>query len=713
MQRKLFKTLLLFSIVSLYLLISTKQIFALNVGEWIETSPLPYPIASHVSFLSSGKIYIVAGATSVVTSNIAYSEISPDGSLSTWSNNATYFPGPLYWHTVARKNNIIYVLGGAIYSPYQPQNAVRFTDVSSGQITSWATTAPLSVALQLGGSVVSGDYIYYAGGFNNNVNDIRNKVYYSHINPDGSVDSWNETTALPTPLTGFGMFESGDKIIIIGGRTAGGPQDKVLEADILSDGNLGDWVENITARLPTPMERAGITKVENSIFSVIGSRVFYSQIQSKGSLGAWSESSKSFPQNWSSGSLTATDTHLYFTGGHDGVNYFSNVYYAPIENEEEILDVPDIKQFTEPWGSQIYDFANMWFPSNPTITRWGCALTSAVMVLNYHGDSTDPSDLNNWLDSNNGYTRNGAVIWPAVSRYSKLSQESPTLEFSYLPFSIELAKSELNNKRPPILKLLNNTYGGNHFLVAKGYNSNIYVNDSANSTNDTLSEANSYWGDTVKLGKFTPSNSDLSYLILFINEDYEIKVSSDSGEIIGEQYNFKDGPMLDPNNPNTDSDFEVLNSFYFPKPSKGIYTVEISGPTGNYQLDAQLYDSEGDVKVTTFESNLSDTESDSFLINFEKQSSEESSMSDVTLASLLEDIDQAYRDRKIKKRVVYKTLRSLVYVAEKFHNRDRNYLSKLFLKLAERRIERFTPKFIEQDTGNYLIYKITLLMEEG
>ena len=88
------------------------------------------------------------------------------------------------------------------------------------------------------------------------------------------------------------------------------------------------------------------------------------------------------------------------------------------------LNVPPLKQISDPWQNQVYDSANLWSPLNPTINRWGCALTSAAMVFQYHGltklpDNTtlDPGTVNAWLKTQlDGYVGNGYVNWLALSR---------------------------------------------------------------------------------------------------------------------------------------------------------------------------------------------------------------------------------------------------------------------------------------------------------
>ena len=54
-----------------------------------------------------------------------------------------------------------------------------------------------------------------------------------------------------------------------------------------------------------------------------------------------------------------------------------------------------------------------------TIAGKGCSITSAAMVLNYHGIPADPSTLNTWLKENKGYDAAGDLFWSAVERYAR------------------------------------------------------------------------------------------------------------------------------------------------------------------------------------------------------------------------------------------------------------------------------------------------------
>ncbi len=104
---------------------------------------------------------------------------------------------------------------------------------------------------------------------------------------------------------------------------------------------------------------------------------------------------------------------------------------------------PTFKQDQAEWAAETYDHASVW-STQPTLQRWGCAVTAAAMLLRFHGFEwlgerlLDPSSLNAWLQTqSDGYVGDGLLNWLAISRLSReLAQASaaslPSLEFSYV-----------------------------------------------------------------------------------------------------------------------------------------------------------------------------------------------------------------------------------------------------------------------------------------
>lgn len=253
------------------------------------------------------------------------------------------------------------------------------------------------------------------------------------------------------------------------------------------------------------------------------------------------------------------------------------------------LNVPDIKQFALPWKNDIYDRANLW-STNPTIERWGCALTSATMILNYHGHLIDPKVLNNWLKSQiDGYLSNGLVNWLAITRFTRLhdTPASPALEFLRKEPTNDNLTGELENERPTILK------EPGHFIVGKSQTADSFgINDPAYTDRPTLA---SYENAFTGLYTFTPSHTDLSYLLLTVEPQFNLKVFDINGnEITGNT--FIEEPLED----DVDGGAEtgLLKIFEFPKPPAGNYKIEVSGQTGNYHLDTYVYNQDGEVAAS-------------------------------------------------------------------------------------------------------------------
>lgn len=269
-----------------------------------------------------------------------------------------------------------------------------------------------------------------------------------------------------------------------------------------------------------------------------------------------------------------------------------------------VLSVPSLKQYSVPWKNKIYAH------TKNTIHELGCALTSATMILQYHGHIVLPDALNNWLkNQNDGYIRNGLINWLAVSRYTKIhdSTNSPTLEYKRLKPTNDNLDNELNNNRPAILK------ENGHFVVATGKTNETYlINDPGYSNRNTLEP---YGNTYLAINSYTPTHSDLSYMMFVVDSDINVEILDSSGSAIPVQ-SYIDEPiknLLKPNAKNGESVKTVL----FEKPINGKYTLKVSGAKGNYQLDSYLYDTNGKLTKNKFEGSIKGNDIDTFNISFE------------------------------------------------------------------------------------------------
>ncbi len=713
---KLFSLVVAISALINFFLLTNRTYAADPTSTWSNTNSLPYTLANHQVETYNNMLYIFGGGGigDVYHSNILSSVISQN-SISDWQTTGS-LPEEIIWFNSIRNQDHIYVLGGAkkdpdVFNTSSLSSVYMYTINNDGSLSNPLTLNSLPQPVASGGVAINKNRIYYTGGFIRIPGSpdffVQSKTYTAEILPDGTISNWIETTPLPTTLFGHGMIDTGSKIIIIGGRTSFWySSDKVYEAVVNPDGSLGNWIE--AALLPQSVANAGIVKSGNTIFVVGGANmqgnvtnlknVYYANINNSGSIGSWTENTNSLPKPTCCGSLTASSTHLYYTGGYN-TNYTNEVWVARIQPTTNYpsLNVPDIKQYSPPWNSQIYDNAIAW-SSNPTIERWGCALTSAAMVLNYYNHGIDPGSLNSWLNSqSDGYIRNGLLNWLAISRYTKLhdSPASPSLEYQRLAGDLPTLANEILQSRPPILQ------EPGHFVVAKSQLPTTFgINDPAYPNRTTLA---SYSNSLEAIGSYKPSHTDLSYIYLLVDPNINMSVFDPNDNKL-EGFSFTTQPLTDDMNPSNTSG-TPLNTFLFPKPSDGEYRVELTGPGGTYALDSYLYDKDGNVQMSTFKYTLSSNKPDIYQITI----GENSQIEKIDFKTLLKNLDKAWNQKKIKKLQIYNLLRLEVELSQKLYEKGNIQASKTLINVLKIHLKNFSPAFIDSDTSQNLLKTVQLL----
>ena len=260
--------------------------------------------------------------------------------------------------------------------------------------------------------------------------------------------------------------------------------------------------------------------------------------------------------------------------------WFDNILVTSIDSPNRILSVPYFSQNDLPWEPTEYDSAQSLGFLDPTMNRWGCAVTSAAMVLNYHqmmqfADNTpiDPGSLNDWLKKNKGYLKGvgsdgpySYLSWPAISRLTK-----ELFDAGKAPYKLEHKRAYPSStsatlinddliirKIPDILQVKNASTSG-HFVVAKGIVGNTYsLNDPEWNVPTLTSFSNTYY----QIDRYVMSSTDLSYIVVVSNPNVEVLitdpqsrrtgkkadqgVTSEFSEIPDATYTFED-PISNPN----------------------------------------------------------------------------------------------------------------------------------------------------------------------
>jgi hypothetical protein len=115
---------------------------------------------------------------------------------------------------------------------------------------------------------------------------------------------------------------------------------------------------------------------------------------------------------------------------HDSGNTFTvDDLYFDSQQSCQVSGTPLYKQQDPAWGDDLYggSSSNPWIDPDThqpaKLSRWGCALTSAAMIVSYYGllqngFTTNPHLLNDWLKQHGGYS-GGDIYWDRVADYAR------------------------------------------------------------------------------------------------------------------------------------------------------------------------------------------------------------------------------------------------------------------------------------------------------
>ncbi|MBD3279236.1 MAG: hypothetical protein GF390_00820 [Candidatus Pacebacteria bacterium] len=275
------------------------------------------------------------------------------------------------------------------------------------------------------------------------------------------------------------------------------------------------------------------------------------------------------------------------------------------------LDVPLFSQVDPAWAAQEYNQARNW-SQQPTIKRWGCALSSLAMIMRFYGlnwlpDGTEltPATLNIWLkEQPDGYVGEGLLNWLAAMRlasqiseqYSTVEQLLPKLEYSQL--KIELSTelpgqflpviAQLDLGQPVILQI------PGHFLVADGYpadQQDLFIKDPAFVNYQLFSE---HQTELLSTRIFTPSQTDLSYLLMVYPVGLQVELKNALGELVSNTQ-LMDDHLQDMIDQSGESSPQYLQQF-LAQPAAGAYVIELSQPNlGPFNLEIYAYDQQGEL----------------------------------------------------------------------------------------------------------------------
>ncbi len=412
---------------------------------------------------------------------------------------------------------------------------------------------------------------------------------------------------------------------------------------------------------------------------------------------------------------------MYYAG-HDGANW-------RIGLAEDYVPFPYFSQANPEWGDDTYDHADNWSGTGQkTVAAYGCALTSVSMILKYFNVTKTPGDfsantsplptkdltpgtLNEWMRSqNDGSFRNGATNWLLVSRLTRLSHEldptSPQLEYHASP-TADLSNA-LSPNSPVILDVNHPQSPSNsHFVVATEQSGDSYsIKDPFYTDRTTLAP---YYETIRRIGYYTLTNSDFSYIAMAVDPKVSLTLSDSSGNLHGSE--FLEYPLFNESS-RKPSGAKPLKVLYLKQPKKDSYQILITSPTlEEYRLDVYFYDQDANVEMKNFSgvAGKNDTDTYSLIYNPTDLSSTNIDTA-VNFKTLRNDLHSAFDLKWITNKTLYKSLLLKTEVTERYAKEEKTGRAIDQLKRMERDINSFYPRLINLNGKTLLLGTIYQLI---
>lgn len=266
---------------------------------------------------------------------------SLNGALRQWNVNSTNLPLTLFKTSLLVTNSRIYIIGNRGNSG--PENNVRTTTFNAGGVLgNWSNQGTIPAAITFCQSFVFDGRFYLIGGETSNSAGV-NTIYNTVIQPNGIIGTWNTLSTMPFTISRGQSIVTSDLVYVIGGNFNNSITDRVVFNQILSNGNLGVWIDGPS--LPIPLRSHAVTVIGNRVYviggqttgNVYSNRVFVSAINSLGQLGSWSDVHR-FPLAAIDMNTFVSKHKLYVLGGQTnaGGARTSDIYSAKIFPDNSI-----------------------------------------------------------------------------------------------------------------------------------------------------------------------------------------------------------------------------------------------------------------------------------------------------------------------------------------------------------------------------------------
>lgn len=201
-----------------------------NWAYWYRATDLSSPRSAIRAVAYNNRIYLTGGITSSggalsVVSSTEIADVIPNGTLGTWSSSVS-LPSALYGHSSQVYNDRLYLIGGANSIGGSPLSNVYYSKINpDGSLNSWVATTSLETGRMSSGgdfATIWGAYIYTSGGCtatnaSGYCTAVADDSDVASINADGSLDAWNGVGGVASARTGHSLTAWRGYVYIVGG----------------------------------------------------------------------------------------------------------------------------------------------------------------------------------------------------------------------------------------------------------------------------------------------------------------------------------------------------------------------------------------------------------------------------------------------------------------------------------------------------------------
>jgi len=220
----------------------------------------------------------------------------------------------------------------------QSQYELNFS--TQNYITKWTQESnSLITATENSSSLVTNNYIYILGGYNNDYGHL-NKIQRVSFDKNGNLTStWNNAGTIPLAMYGMGYIIAKGRYYLIGGDADSGILSTVYSVPINRDGSLGLFRDEIP--LPAKRSFSVCFIIKDKLYVVGGyngdkfvNTVYRTTINNEGVLVNW-EVLNNFPVKFCSGKPLFIKDRIYIFGAYDGSTY-TKIYYTTFDANGDI-----------------------------------------------------------------------------------------------------------------------------------------------------------------------------------------------------------------------------------------------------------------------------------------------------------------------------------------------------------------------------------------